>query len=87
MTNTILLIATVVLLVATLSMIYSGRLDDGTLVSRGQCISDREYYYQYEKKCDLFEFYGPVFLGPPWVILLLAWIGVGKRPRFKLFSS
>lgn len=86
MTSRILLIVTVALLLLTLFLINSGRINDGTLVNRKQCNNDREYYNQYEKKCDLILFYGPVLLGPSWVILLLIWIAVGKKPRFALFS-
>ena len=86
MISRILLIATVALLLLTLILINSGRTEDGTLVSRKQCDTDSEYYYQNEKKCDLFLFYGPLLLGPSWVILLLVWIAVGEKPRFPMFS-
>ena len=86
MISRILLISTVALLLLTLTLIYAGRIDDGILVNREQCNNDREYYNQYEKKCDLFVFYGPIVLGPSWIILLLVWIGVGKKPGFAIFS-
>lgn len=76
----ILQIVTVILLVATLILINAARLDDDTLVRLSQCATNRDYYYQYEKKCDIVEFYAPITLIPLWSLVLYLWLLSGKLP-------
>ncbi len=75
MIRCILIIATVIVVLATAAMAYSGgRLENGSFVDLQQC-GDRDstYYNSHESQCDTLEFYVPVFAGPFWLILLVLW--------------
>lgn len=71
----ILLVITVLVVLSTAVLAYSGgRLEDGSFVDLQRCGDGSDYYNYHESQCDALEFYIPCFAGPIWLVLIALWL-------------